>query len=216
MTGWPSRVKTPPRGSARRVAARAAGLGLVLALLAGAALPCAAGQGAFLGEVIEPPAPAPDFTLRTADGKPFRLSDQRGNVVVLYFGYTSCPDVCPTTLAQLADVKGQLGEAAARLRVALVTVDPERDTPQRLRIYIQAFDPTFLGLTGSKQALGKVWKAYGVFAEKKRVVGSPLGYLVDHSAKTYVIDAEGRLRLAMPFGTPNDTFLHDLRTLLMR
>lgn len=216
MTGRPSRVKTPPRGSARRVAARAARLGLALALLVGAALPCAAGQDAFRGELIEPPAPAPDFTLRAADGKPFRLSDHRGKVVVLYFGYTSCPDVCPTTLAQLADVKTQLGEAAARLRVALVTVDPERDTPKRLRTYTTAFDPTFLGLTGSKEALGKVWKAYGVFAEKKRVVGSPLGYLVDHSATTYVVDAEGQLRLAVPFGTPTDTLLHDLRTLLKR
>ena len=206
------RTRTP--GWAAHGRASAAAL-VALAVLA-VVLQSSAGQGAFLGEVIEPPAPAPDFTLRTADGKSFRLSDQRGNVVLLYFGYTSCPDVCPTTLAQLADVKAQLGEAAARLRVALVTVDPERDTPQRLRIYTQAFDPTFLGLTGSKQTLGKVWKAYGVFAEKKRLAGSPLGYLVDHSAKTYVIDAEGRLRLAMPFGTPNDTFLHDLRTLLKR
>jgi protein SCO1/2 len=184
--------------------------------LIGTALPCAAGQGAFRGGVIEPPAAAPDFTLRTAEGKPFRLSAQRGRVVALYFGYTSCPDVCPTTLAQMADVKAQLGEAAARLRVALVTVDPERDSPKRLRTYTTAFDPTFLGLTGSKEALAKVWRAYGVFAEKKQVAGSPLGYLVDHSATTYIVDAEGQLRLALPFGTPTDTFLHDLRTLLKR
>jgi len=216
MSSRSVRGSATARRLARRLAACGARVGLVLALLAGAALPCIAGQSAFRGGVIEPPAPAPDFTLRTADGKPFRLSEQRGKVVALYFGYTSCPDVCPTTLAQLADVRIELGEAAARLRVALVTVDPERDTPKRLRTYTTAFDPSFLGLTGSTEALGKVWKAYGVFAEKKRVAGSPLGYLVDHSATTYIVDAEGQLRLALPFGTPTDTLFHDLRLLLKR
>ena len=216
MSNRPSPAAEPPPASARRATGRRVRLGFLLALVLGTALPCSAGQGAFRGGAIEPPAPAPDFTLRTAAGKPFRLSQQRGKVVVLYFGYTLCPDVCPTTLAQLADVKTQLGEAAAGLRVALVTVDPERDTPKRLRTYTTAFDPSFLGLTGSTEALGKVWKAYGVFSEKKRVAGSPLGYLVDHSATTYIVDAEGQLRLTLPFGTPTDTLFHDLRLLLKR
>ncbi len=216
MTGLPFRARKSVHTSAPRLATRAALLGLALALLAGAAFPCRVAQGPFRDEAIEPPAPAPDFTLRTADGQSFRLGAERGKVVVLYFGYTSCPDVCPTTLAQLADIKTDLGEAAARLRVALVTVDPERDTPERLRTYTAAFDPTFLGLTGSRQALAKVWKAYGVYAEKKRVAGSPLGYLVNHSARTYIVDADGQLRLTLPFGTPTDAFLHDLRILLKR
>jgi len=180
------------------------------------ALPCAAAEGPFHTGVLEPPSPAPDFTLRTDEGKPFRLRDWRGNVVLLYFGYTSCPDVCPTTLAEFAEVKKQLGPAAQRLRVALVTVDPERDTPKRLRTYTRAFDPTFLGLTGKRDILASVWKAYGVYVRSHRIPGSLAGYMVDHSATTFVIDADGRLRLAISFGTPLPDIRHDLQLLLTR
>jgi protein SCO1/2 len=136
--------------------------------------------------------------------------------VLLSVGYTSCPDVCPTTLAEFAEVKKQLGAAAQHLRVALVTVDPERDTPKRLGIYTRTFDPTFLGLTGPRATLAKVWKAYGVYVQSHRVPGSSEGYVVDHSATTFVIDASGDLRLAIPFGTPVDDIRHDLELLLPR
>jgi protein SCO1/2 len=180
------------------------------------ALPCAAAENPFRTGVLEPPSPAPDFTLRTDEGKDFRLRDWRGNVILLYFGYTSCPDVCPTTLAEFAQAKKALGAAAQRLRVALVTVDPERDTPKRLRTYTRTFDATFLGLTGRRAALASVWKAYGIYVRSHRVPGSSVGYVVDHSATTFVIDADGNLRLAIPFGTPVEDIRHDLQLLLAR
>ena len=180
------------------------------------ALPCAAAEGPFRTGMLEPSSRAPDFTLRTDEGKTFRLSDWRGSVVLLYFGYTSCPDVCPTTFAEFVEVKKRLGPSAQRLRVALVTVDPERDTPKRLRIYTQAFDPSFVGLTGDRKTLAAVWKAYGVYVQSHRVPGSSVGYVVDHSATTLVIDADGNLRLAIPFGTPLGDMCHDLQLLLAR
>jgi protein SCO1/2 len=188
--------------------------GVLLALLL--ALPCAAAETPFVTGALDPPAPAPDFTLRSDAGKPFHLHDWRGAVVLLYFGYTSCPDVCPTTLADLAEVKKQLGPAAQRMHVALVTVDPERDTAPRLRTYLAAFDPTFVGLTGARQILAAVWKAYGVYVQSHRVPGSTDGYGVDHSATTFVIDPQGQLRLAISFGTPVADIRHDLQLLLPR
>jgi protein SCO1/2 len=188
----------------------------ILALILFLPLSSVASEPSFRTGALEPPGPAPDFTLRTDQGKTVHLRDWRGSVVLLYFGYTSCPDICPTTLAEFAEVKKQLGPAAQRLRVALVTVDPERDTPKRLRIYTRTFDPTFLGLTGPKAALAKVWKAYGVYVQSHRVPGSSEGYVVDHSATTFVIDPQGNLRLAIPFGTPVDDIRHDLQLLLVR
>jgi len=185
----------------------------LLILLAG---PCFAGSPPFRTGSLDPPGPAPEFTLRSDTSKTVRLRDWRGNVVLLYFGYTSCPDVCPTTLSDLAAVKKQLGPPAERLRVALVTVDPERDTATRLHTYVRAFDPTFVGLTERKAALAAVWKAYGVYVQSHRVPGSADGYVVDHSATTFVIDAEGQLRLAISFGTPVADIRHDLQLLLPR
>ncbi len=188
----------------------------IVALLLLLVLPCTAAESPFRTGVLEPPAPAPDFTLHSDRGTTVRLHDWRGNVVLLYFGYTSCPDVCPTTLAEFAEVRKQLGAAAQHLRVAFVTVDPARDTPARLRVYTRAFDATFVGLTGPKTTLAKVWKAYGVYVKSHRVPGSSEGYVVDHSATTFVIDAKGDLRLAIPFGTPVDDICHDLQLLLPR
>ena len=126
---------------------------MVVTLLLMAAPVAGAPPGEFRGGVLDPPRPAPDFTLPAHDGAVFRLSQQRGQVVALVFGYTFCPDVCPTTLAELAQVRSRLGPAAAaRLRVAFVTVDPERDDAARLRVYTQAFDRTFVGLTGTAEA----------------------------------------------------------------
>lgn len=171
---------------------------------------------AFRSGVLEPPRPAADFTLTRAEGGEFRLSRLRGSVVALAFGYTFCPDVCPTTLAELAQVRRLLGAAASRLRVAFVTIDPERDTPERLRVYTAAFDRSFVGLTGAPEQLARVRSAYGVVAEKRVVKGTAAAYLMDHSAFVYVIDPQGRLRLMMPFGTPIEDMAHDIRLLLGR
>jgi protein SCO1/2 len=168
----------------------------------------------FRGGVLEPPQPAPDFALASSDGSTFRLREQRGRVVVLFFGYTFCPDVCPLTLSEMVQVRRQLGERAARIRIAFITVDPERDTVERLRAYVGAFDRSFLGLAGDPEALARVRRAYGAVAEKRTVPGTRAAYLIDHSAFVYVVDPEGRLRLMFPFGTSIDDMAHDLGLLL--
>lgn len=181
-----------------------------------ASITLCAGAGAaspFKSGVLEPPRPAPDFTLRTAEGREFRLSQHRGAVVLLTFGYTACPDVCPMTLAEFAQIKARLGAPRRNVVFVFVTVDPERDTPDRIRAYTRAFDATFIGLTGSAERLAQVWRAYGVTARKRMVGGSAAAYFVDHSAFVYVIDAEGHLRLMFPFGTPVEDMTHDVALL---
>jgi protein SCO1/2 len=173
-----------------------------------------AASAGFRGGAFEPPRAAPDFALRAASGAEFRLSRHRGKVVVLAFGYTHCPDVCPTVLAELAQVLARLGPAAAQLvQVAYISVDPERDTPERLRAYTEVFDKTFLGLTGPVAQLEPVWKAYGV-SIARRPGRDPGAYSVHHSASVYLIDPQGLLRVMAPFGTPVDDLLHDVRVLL--
>jgi protein SCO1 len=168
----------------------------------------------FRGGLLSPPRAAPDFTLPTADGREFRLSAQRGSVVALSFGYTSCPDVCPTTLAELVQVRSRLGESGKRLRIVFITVDPERDTPARLAEYARAFSGGFTALGGAVDALARVRKAYGVVAEKRAIKGTGAGHLIDHSAFVYVVDRNGGLRLMLPFGTPLDDMIHDFELLL--
>jgi len=194
---------------------RAGRLALAMLLMLAATAAGAAPPG-FRGGALDPPRPAPEIALWTHEGAAFRLSRHRGEVVAITFGYTFCPDVCPTTLAELAQVRARLGPAGARLRVVFVTVDPERDEPERLRAYTQAFDRTFIGLTGSPAELAAVQKAYGVVARKRRVRGTSAAYLVDHSAFVYVVDVEGQLRLMLPFGTSVEDMTHDIGLLLRR
>jgi protein SCO1/2 len=168
----------------------------------------------FRGGVLKPPRPATDVTLTTQDGKPFKLSSEQGKVVALWFGYTFCPDVCPTTLAELTQARQQLGKAADRLRIVFVTVDPERDTPERLREYVKAFGGNFIAATGTPERLALARKAYGVVAEKRVVAGTSAAYLIDHSAFVYVVDPAGRLRLMFPFGMSVEDMVHDFKLLL--
>jgi protein SCO1/2 len=188
---------------------------LGLALLALAPVGSAGGASLRAG-AFDPPREAPDFALRAASGTEFRLSSHRGKVLVLAFGYTHCPDVCPTVLAELAQVRARLAPAAARrVQVAYISVDPERDTPERLRAYTEVFDKSFLGLTGLEAQLAPVWKAYGVSIARRPVSGrDPGAYAVHHSASVYLIDPRGRLRVMAPFGTPVEDLLHDVRVLL--
>lgn len=171
-------------------------------------------RSGFYGGVLDPPRPAPDFALNDQRGGVFRLSEQRGDVVVLFFGYTMCPDVCPMTLAQYLNVKERLGGLADRVQFVFVTVDPERDTQERLAEYIAHFDPAFHGLWAEPEPLEEVWRQYGVFVERVERPESRAGYTVNHSSISYVIDTEGNLRLAHLFGTPNDQIAHDIEKLL--
>jgi protein SCO1/2 len=168
----------------------------------------------FAGQALVPPPVAMDFTLQASDGSEFQLSQQRGKVILLSFGYTFCPDVCPTTLVELSQVRARLGDAAKRVQTAFITLDPECDTPERLSIYTKTFDPTFIGLTGSAEQLARVRTMYGVIAEKEVVAGTSAGYLIAHSAYIYVIDPNGRLRLLFPFGMSIEEMADDIKQLL--
>lgn len=154
-----------------------------------------------------------DFQLTDHNGKARSLADFKGKLVVLFFGFTHCPDVCPTTLAELALVMKQLGEDAKKVQVLFVTVDPERDTPQLLARYVPSFDPGFLGLYGELDATAKTAKEFKVVHEK--VAGSsPENYTMNHSAGTYVFDQSGKLRLFISYGQGPVVLSHDLRLLL--
>lgn len=166
------------------------------------------------GAVYDPPLPAADFSLIQADGKAFRLSEQRGKIVLLFFGYTFCPDVCPTTLAELSQALQKLSEQEkARVVVVFISVDPARDTPECAQEYAQRFSPSFLGLSGTEAELQPIWSAYGVYREVQPT-GSAAGYLIAHSARVYLIDPQGNLHLTFPFGTPPEDIAYDLKILL--
>ena len=162
----------------------------------------------------EPYPPAPEFALARADGTSFRLSEMRGKTLLLFFGYPSCPDVCPTTLAELNQAMGRLsGEEAGRVQVVFITVDPGRDTPERVQEYVNHFNAGFIGLSGNEENLAKVWNEYGVFRE---IVdgSSAIGYIVNHTARVTLIDRDGNLRISFGFETPVDDIVHDLKLIL--
>lgn len=172
------------------------------------------GSPSFRGPVLEDPVTVPDFALTDQSGQPFRLSDQRGQVVLLFFGYTSCPDVCPTTLGIWRRVHQALGDDANQVKFVFVTVDPERDTPERLGMHVNAFNPDFVGLTGTPEELEAVYDLFGVIHEKDTSSGTALGYLVSHTATTFVIDPEGLWRLRETYGTEAEDYVHDIQQLL--
>lgn len=154
-----------------------------------------------------------EFELIDHDGKLRHLTDFRGKAVVMFFGFTHCPDICPTTLAEFNVALTKLGESASDVQVLFVTVDPERDTREVLRGYVTAFNPAFLGLTGSPEQIAKVAREFRIIYQK--VEGAREGsYSVDHSAGTYIFDAQGRLRLYASYGLGGDVIAGDLKRLL--
>lgn len=186
---------------------------LSLLVMAGL-MACGSSGPDFKGSVQEEPVTVPDFTLTDQYGQPFRLSDQRGDIVMLFFGYTSCPDVCPTTLATWRKVHEGLGEDADRVRFAFVTVDPERDTPERLGLHVNAFNPDFVGLSGAPEDLVSLYEVFDVYYEKVENSGSALGYLVNHTASAFLIDPEGQWRLRVTYATAAEDIVHDIQELL--
>lgn len=153
------------------------------------------------------------FTLTDHTGKARTLEDFKGKAVFIFFGYTQCPDVCPTTMAEMASVLKTLGPQAEQVQVLFVTVDPERDTPDLLAKYVPAFDPRFLGLTGDKAAIDKVTKDFKVFHQKVPNKESDT-YTMDHTAGSYVFDTQGRIRLFVRHGQGPEPIAHDLKLLL--
>ena len=174
----------------------------------------ACGAPTFKGTLLEEGVDVPDFTLTDQYGQPFQLSEQRGKVLLLFFGYTQCPDVCPTTLSIWRKIHEALGEDAGQVRFVFITVDPERDTAERLGLHVNAFNPDFVGLTGSKAELGAVYEVFDVYFEKDEQSGSAAGYLISHTATTFVVDQEGKYRLRESYGTEVEDIVHDIRQLL--
>jgi protein SCO1/2 len=163
--------------------------------------------------VFDPPRMAPDFSLPSSLDNHFTLSGQRGKVLILGFGFSHCQNVCPMTLANLAQTYKNLGALAEQVQVVYMTVDPERDTPARLREYLSNFNSQFIGVTGSAEELAAVRQAYGIIA-KKEVHKSGGTYEVHHSSYIYLIDRDGLLRALVPFGKSADDITHDIKILL--
>ena len=182
-----------------------------IALLAVAAEAPAADEASLRAGVFSPPRPAPDFGLQGSDGAELTLARFRGKVVALAFGFTSCPNVCPTTLGVLARAREELGARRDGFQVVYVTVDPERDDAERMRTYLARFDPSFVGGTGSAEALAAVRERYGVVAQQ--AVAGDAGS-ISHSSSIYLIDRGGALRALMPYGHAADDFAHDVGILL--
>lgn len=154
-----------------------------------------------------------DFRLTDHNGKTRTLGEFRGKVVVMFFGYTQCPDVCPTTMLEMKAVMQQLGADARRVQMLFVTVDPERDTQELLSSYVPAFDPSFIGLYGDLETTAKTAKEFRVFYQKQPG-STPSNYTVDHTAGSYVFDPQGRVRLFARYGDGGESLAADLRALL--
>ncbi|MGJ7490156.1 SCO family protein [Variovorax sp. ZT4R33] len=156
---------------------------------------------------------AKNFALKDADGKERTLADFKGKVVVLFFGYAQCPDVCPTTMTEMAQVKQQLGKDGDKLQVLFVTVDPERDTPEVMKAYMGAFDPAFVALIPTQEQLAAMAKDYKAYY--KKVDGrTPTSYSMDHSAASYIYDTQGRLRLYARYGAGVAPMVADVQALI--
>jgi protein SCO1/2 len=187
-------------------------------LLWASTLLAACGQGpgpraVFKGIDITGADYARGFELPDADGRTRTLADFKGQVVLVFFGFTHCPDVCPATMAELADVKRQLGPQGDKLRGIFITVDPERDTPSVLKPYVQAFDPSFVALRGNAEQTQAVAKTFKVYY-KQNPGDKPGSYTVDHTAGSFIFDAQGRVRLFVRYGSGAEALLHDVKLLL--
>jgi protein SCO1 len=166
--------------------------------------------------ILEPAVPVRDFALPASTGETLSLSDLRGKAVLLYFGYTNCPDFCPVTLAQFAAVRAELGRLGEDVQGVMVSVDPERDTPDVLRTYVTQFDPTFIGMQGDIETLDEIAEDYGLSYVLPEHEGEHEGgdELIDHTVSSYLLDADGRLRMIFSFGTPTRDIANAVRQVL--
>lgn len=166
------------------------------------------------GAVFDPPRALSDFSFASTTGEPFILSEHRGEVILIYFGYRACPDFCPTTFAELKRVYAALGEPADRLKIAFVTVDPERDTLEYLAAYTAVFHRDFMALREEGEKLQVLMDQFGVVAEKVQLGESAMSYLMDHTASLFLIGPDGRLQVQYLYGTDHRDIIHDLELIL--
>lgn len=187
--------------------------GAVLASAGGLLSACSESKPKFSSVDVTGASYAKDFEMTDHNGKVRRLADFKGKVVVMFFGYTQCPDVCPTSMAELAEVKKALGADGDKLQGIFVTVDPARDTPEVLKGYMENFDPTFLALYTTPEKLEALAKDFKVYY--KRVNGqTPTSYTMDHSAGSYIYDTQGNLRLFTRYGSGAQVLASDIKQLL--
>jgi protein SCO1 len=166
------------------------------------------------GIALDQPIPAPDFELTDHEGNPFRLSDYKGRVTAIFFGYTHCPDICPLTLMHMQDAAHELGDDADDALFLFISVDPERDTPEQMAKYVERADAEIIGLTGDLEVMEEVWEAYDITVEiEPREDGE---YLISHSAQIWVLDQDGRGALVLPPSADGEDMAHDIRWLLDR
>lgn len=166
------------------------------------------------GAVFDPPRPLDDFSLMATTGEMFTLSDYEGQVILLFFGYRTCPDFCPMTFTELRQIYRELDEPADQIKVVFVTVDPERDDLATLNTYMRGFHEHFIGLRGEGESLEQIIKQFGVIAERQQLGDSPLSYLIDHTASLFLIGPDGRLQVQYLYGTNFRDILHDVRLIL--
>ena len=198
----------------RRIAIKQIAAGALLAGAAAVLTACQPGKPQFRGIDITGADYAKDFALTDFNGRPRTLQDFKGKAVVMFFGFTQCPDVCPTTMTEMAQVKQLLGPDGDKLQVLFASIDPERDTPEVLKAYMGSFDPGFLGLyAASPEALAALAKDYKIYF--KKVDGkTPTSYSMDHSAQSYIYDPQGRLRLYSRYGSDPKLVAEDIKLLL--
>ena len=171
------------------------------------------GDHTYKGALFNPPMPLPDFQLMDTHQKPVKLSDFKDDLVLVYFGYTFCPDACPLTLLNVRDALKDL-PGRERVHVLFISVDPERDTPEVMTRYVNAFDPTFIGITDNISATQPVLTSFGAMAQKEEVKGSAASYLVSHTTRLYLVSPKRELLLTYPFGFAPEDLRTDLTYLI--
>jgi protein SCO1/2 len=169
---------------------------------------------ATVGNIVDPPQPLTDFTFTANNGNPMSLSDLAGDYVLLAFGYTHCPDVCPNTLLNFRQVKRDLGLESDKVSFLFISVDGERDTPEVLDRYLERYDPEFIGMSGEDEILRTIQEEYGLFYEIRENVNSAAGYLVEHTASRFLIDPQGRLIRIYSFTDNAEDIAADIQSML--
>ena len=177
---------------------------------------CQSSDPSFRGTELGESMPTTDFTLIDQYSQPFTLGEHKGKVILLFFGFTYCPDVCPLTLSTWKKVQEAMEEDVDKVEFVYITVDPERDTPEKIASHLAVFSPDFIGLTGPVKDLQEVYSSYGIYREKNQISDSAAGYLINHTSRINIIDRSGTWRLTFSHDALVEDLVHDIRLLLKR